>query len=144
MFANTIAFRNYPYGEKDYLEFLSEVKANALNGYKNQDYPFDMLIEDLDIQRDSSRNPVFDVMFVLQNEGKRNEIQLNDLEITLLDGETTTSKFDLLLNAVEEDGKIFLDLEYNTELFCKDTVQTMIDRFINLIKNIVEQPACKI
>ena len=144
MFANTIAFRNYPYGEKNYLDFLSEVKANALNGYKNQDYPFDMLIEDLNIQRDSSRNPLFDVMFVLQNEGKRNEIQLNDLKITLLDGETTTSKFDLLLNAVEEDGKIFLDLEYNTDLFCKNTVQTMLDRFINLIKNIVEQPACKI
>lgn len=144
MFANTLAFRNYPNGEKDYLEFLLEVKANALNGYKNQDYPFDLLIDDLDLNRDFSRNPLFDVMFVLQNEGKRNEIKLNDLEITLLDGETTTSKFDLLLNAVEEDGKILLDLEYNTGLFCKNTIQTMLERFINLIKNIVEQPRCKI
>lgn len=144
MFANTLAFRNYPCGEKSYLEFLSEVKVNALNGYENQDYPFDVLIEDLDVQRDLSRNPLFDVMFVLQNEGKRNEIQLKNLEITLLDEETTTSKFDLLLNAVEEDGKILLTLEYNTDLFCKKTVQIMLERFINLIKNIVEQPMCKI
>ena len=144
MFANTLAFRNYPCGEKEYLEFLAEVKENALKGYKNQDYPFDLLIDDLDLNRDLSRNPLFDVMFVLQNEGKRNEIKLNNLEINLLDGETTTSKFDLLLNAVEEDGKIFLNLEYNTDLFCKNTIHAMLERFINLIKNIVEQPKSKI
>ncbi len=144
MFANTLAFRNFPEGEKDYLEFLSEVKENALKGYENQDYQFDQLIEKLDLQRDFSRNPLFDVMFVLQNEGERNEFELDNLRISLLEDQSTTSKFDLLLNAVEESNKIFLTIEYNTDLFMEETVQTMLNRFITLAESIVTNPKSKL
>ncbi|MCP5047884.1 MAG: amino acid adenylation domain-containing protein, partial [bacterium] len=65
MFVNTLALRNYPVGRKTLKEFLEEVKKQTLNAFENQEYPFEELVEKLDIQRDVERNPLFDVMFSL-------------------------------------------------------------------------------
>ncbi|WP_157835595.1 condensation domain-containing protein, partial [Bacillus velezensis] len=63
MFVNTLAMRGYPRAEKTFLEFLSEIKELALNAYENQEYPFEELVEEVEVRRDLSRNPLFDVMF---------------------------------------------------------------------------------
>ncbi|HEX3044895.1 MAG TPA: SDR family NAD(P)-dependent oxidoreductase, partial [Bacillota bacterium] len=76
MFVNTLAMRNYPADHKQVLEFLGEVKANSLEAYANQDYQFEVLIEKLNLERDLSRNPLFDVMFVLQN-----QLEESDLDV---------------------------------------------------------------
>ncbi|MCP4158385.1 MAG: amino acid adenylation domain-containing protein, partial [bacterium] len=67
MFVNTLGLRNQPHGDKTYEEFLDHVKETTLNAFDNQDYQFEELVETLDISRDASRNPLFDVMFLLQN-----------------------------------------------------------------------------
>ena len=67
MFVNTLAIRNHPEGSKTYEEFLSEVKENALKAYENQDYQFEELVDKLNLRRDIGRNPLFDVMFIMQN-----------------------------------------------------------------------------
>ncbi|MBJ8191330.1 hypothetical protein JDS79_31575, partial [Bacillus cereus] len=67
MFVNTLTLRNAPVQEKTFRQFLDEVKDNALNAFEHQDYPFDMLVNRLHLQRDLSRNPLFDTMFRLQN-----------------------------------------------------------------------------
>ena len=67
MFVNTLIMRNYPAGDKTFGEFLVEVKERTLQAFENQDYPFEELVDRLAINRDTSRNPVFDVMLVLQN-----------------------------------------------------------------------------
>ncbi|MCK4261381.1 MAG: amino acid adenylation domain-containing protein, partial [Halanaerobiales bacterium] len=67
MFVNTLVFRNYPEGNKRFVDFLEEVKEKSLEAYQNQDYQFDMLVDQLNLERDLSRNPLFDVMFVVQN-----------------------------------------------------------------------------
>ena len=69
MFVNTLALRNYPEGNKSFKSFLNEVRENAMMAYENQDYQFEKLVDELDIPRDISRNPLFDTMFVLQNMG---------------------------------------------------------------------------
>ena len=65
MFVNTIALRNFPCGGKTLAEFLEEVKYRSLEGFENQEYPFEDLVDALSLKRDISRNPVFDVMFNL-------------------------------------------------------------------------------
>ena len=70
MFVNTLAMRGYPTEEKTFSEFLSEIKEHALGAYENQEYPFEELLEEVEVRRDLSRNPLFDVMFVVQNNEK--------------------------------------------------------------------------
>ena len=67
LFVNTLALRSYPSGEKTFVSFLQEVKEQLLEAFQHQDYPFEMLVEQLALTRDASRNPLFDTMFVLQN-----------------------------------------------------------------------------
>lgn len=62
MFVNTLCMRNHPIGEKAFSKFLQEVKENALQCYQHQDYQFEELVEKLQISRDISRNPIFDVL----------------------------------------------------------------------------------
>ncbi|PFA57222.1 hypothetical protein CN403_33465, partial [Bacillus cereus] len=71
MFVNSLPLRNYPKGNKQFDEFLNEVKEKNIKMYGNSDYPFEKLVEQLDINRDPSRMPLFDVMInylTLENE----------------------------------------------------------------------------
>ncbi|NUF07909.1 hypothetical protein G8D97_23405, partial [Bacillus sp. SPB7] len=94
MFVNTLAMRNYPTGEKTFEQFASEVKENALRAYENQDYPFEEIVETLDVTRDMSRNAIFDVMFVLQNMDQEAG-KVEGLEIKPFEWEYEIAKFDL-------------------------------------------------
>jgi non-ribosomal peptide synthetase component F len=67
MFVNTLALRNYPAGEKTLKDFLNELKERTLATFENQEYQFEELVEKVEVNRDTGRNPLFDVMFVLQN-----------------------------------------------------------------------------
>ncbi|MDE1376701.1 condensation domain-containing protein, partial [Bacillus licheniformis] len=67
MFVNTLAIRNHPEGKKTFRDYLQEVKENTLQAYENQDYPFEELVEKVNIKRDMARNPLFDTMLVYHN-----------------------------------------------------------------------------
>ncbi|MCP4157707.1 MAG: hypothetical protein GY757_58905, partial [bacterium] len=85
MFVNTLPMRNYPDGEKSIEEYLRKVKGNTLQAFENQEYQFEDLVDSLSVRRDTGRNPVFDVMFNLLNQG---EYQKQNLSTT-----STTSMF---------------------------------------------------
>ncbi|MGM0803084.1 MAG: condensation domain-containing protein, partial [Bacillota bacterium] len=61
-------------------EFLQSVKERSVSVYENADYLFEELVEKLEIERDLSRNPLFDTMFILQNIGQE-KLALSDLTI---------------------------------------------------------------
>ena len=143
MFVNTLAMRNYPKGNKTYLEFLKEVKENSLKAYENQDYQFEELEEKLQDRRDMSRNQIFDVMFVLQNM-ETNNMLIKDLEIYSYNNESNISKFDLTLTASEIKDNILLNLEYCTKLFNKDTIKRFTVHFKNIIKEILKNKNIKV
>ena len=83
MFINTLALRNYPRGYMKFSEFLAAVKTNSIKAFENQDYQFEDLVDSLDVPRDLSRNPLFDVMFILQdNDGS--VMNIDDLSFNLL------------------------------------------------------------
>ncbi len=133
MFVNTLAMRNYPIGEKTYKEFLNEVKENALKAYENQDYQFDELVDKLSINRDMSRNPLFDVMFIMEDiHGK--DIEIRDLTLKECNQENKVSKFDLTFMVREIDGELLVNLEYCTALFKKETMSGMLEHFKNILK----------
>lgn len=143
MFVNTLVLRNYPKGEKSFLEFLNEVKESAFGAYDNQDYPFDNLVEKLNVKRDMSRNPVFDVMFIMQNM-KEQELNIKDLKIKKMPLNNKTSMFDLLLTAVETENGISFELNYCIKLFKKETIEKLGYHYSNILKRISSHPNKKI
>lgn len=138
MFVNTLAMRNYPSSEKTFREFLTEVRENALKAYENQDYQFEELVDKLQIQRDMGRNPLFDVMFVMQNIGRVSiEEAIPELRFSWYGTGERTSKFDITLLAFEGDNEIKLGVEYSTKLFKKETIERLTGHFLKIVIEVV-------
>ncbi len=136
MFVNTLAMRNYPQSNKTFKEFLVEVKANSLQAFENQDYQFEELVDELNITRDLSRNPLFDVMFSMQNMDT-GELQIEGLKFKPYEIDNNIAKFDITITAVELNKTIGIDLNYCTKLFNKQTILNMSKHLINILNSIV-------
>ncbi|KJK28162.1 non-ribosomal peptide synthetase, partial [Paenibacillus polymyxa] len=116
MFVGTLALRNYPTAEHTFRSYVEEVKVRALQAYEHQDYPFEELVEKLNVKRDMSRHPLFDTMFTLQTT-EEGELQLADLSFRPYGLEQTPAKFDFTLEAREEEAGIQFGLQYATALY---------------------------
>ncbi|SHJ91509.1 amino acid adenylation domain-containing protein, partial [Clostridium cavendishii DSM 21758] len=139
MFVNTLAIREKPQSEKSFLKFISEIKESCLKAYENQEYPFEELVEDINVKRDFSRNPLFDVMFGLQNNEKVN-LLMNDIKIEQIWGEHKVSKFDLNVMMESRDDGYFLGAEYCTALFKKQSIDRLLIHFKQLIYKVIANP----
>ncbi len=115
MFVGTLAMRNKPEGHKTFKQFLAEVRLNAMMAYTHQDYPFESLLEKLNIVRDISRNPLFDTMFMVQNIDVQ-EAGFEELHVEPYAVENYISKFDLSLEAKEAANGLTVHIEYSTNL----------------------------
>ncbi|UCH95166.1 MAG: amino acid adenylation domain-containing protein [Candidatus Aminicenantes bacterium] len=137
MFVNTLALRNYPGGAKTFREFLGEIKEQTLNAFENQDYPFEELVDRLKVERDASRNPIFDVMFRLHNfetpGGEIQETRTQGLKLTRYKFNPHTSIFDLNFGCREADNTLVFNIDYCTALFKEKT----IERFIGYSRKIL-------
>ncbi|MFC2155803.1 amino acid adenylation domain-containing protein [Acidobacteriota bacterium] len=143
LFVNTQGLRNYPKADKSFSEFLQEVKMQTLGAFDNQDYPFEDLMEKLELNRDMSRNPLFDVMFSLQNE-EITGITIPGLKLTPYEYVNKTSKFDLILMGFEEANRLVFSLEYSTKLFKKSTIERFIGYFKDITTVVLEDVDIKL
>ncbi|WP_432407296.1 amino acid adenylation domain-containing protein [Wukongibacter sp. M2B1] len=142
MFVNTLAMRGRPEGEKSYRQFLAEIKESTLKAYDNQEYPFEELVESVDIARDLSRNPLFDVVFALQN-NEATRVHIENLEFKLVPNQNITH-FDLSIHIQEFEENYELFVEYCTDLFKAKTIKGMMEHFKNILEQITEYPDIKI
>ncbi|HLP73030.1 MAG TPA: amino acid adenylation domain-containing protein, partial [Bacteroidales bacterium] len=148
MFVNTLALKNYLEGEKTFISFLEEVKDNTIKAFENQDCQFEELVEQVEVKRDTARNPLFDVLFVLQNMEVETEGTPGDWG-TVADGgdsrvkllpyryNTAISKFDLTLMAIEGVKGIHFSFEYCTRLFKEETIRRMIEYFKKIVAAVI-------
>ncbi|KMN57200.1 non-ribosomal peptide synthetase [Bacillus sp. LK7] len=143
MFVNTLAIRTEPKGDKRFTDYLAEVRQAALEAYEHQDYPFEELVERLGVQRDTSRNPLFDAMLVVQNM-EHEELLLDGLHIQPADVSRPVSKFDVTLQASEGGGQIHFLFEYAASLFRKETMQRWASHFMTMLEHIVREPETSI
>ncbi|HLP45683.1 MAG TPA: amino acid adenylation domain-containing protein, partial [Candidatus Kapabacteria bacterium] len=137
MFVNTLVLRNHPGNDKTFKEFLWEVKKTTLEAFDRQDYPFDDLVEKLEIKREPGRNPLFDVLFLFNSvsASEENKLEVPGLKIKPLEEKSLQAKFDLLFTGRDsgENENLLFFIEYSTELFKKE----QIERFITYFKEIV-------
>ncbi len=129
-FVNTLVLRTHLDGNPTFQELLARVRQVAIDAYTHQDLPFEKLVETLQPNRDLSYNPLFQVMFVLQNPQAESIWKTEELE-------TKTAKFDLLLSMRDSEKGLTGTLEYNTDLFNADTIARMIGHFQTLLESIV-------
>ena len=143
LFVNALALRTDLSGDPSFRELLKRVREVALGAYAHQDLPFEKLVEELHPERNLSYNPVFQVVFALQN-GVMADLQLNGLQTTPAEIQTTTAKFDLTLDVVEKDDALLCSLEYNTDLFDRDRIARMLGHFEMILAAVVSDPAQRI
>ncbi len=140
-FVNMLALRTDLSGDPSFRTLLERVREIALGAYEHQELPFEMVVEALQPSRDASRTPLFQVMFVLQNnrlpDVGRSELKLAPLT---LDSGTGTAKFDITLVLEESKEGLHGGLEYNTDLFDATTIARMIGHFATLLTSIAADP----
>lgn len=138
-FVNTLVLRTDLSGNPTFLKLLEQVKDTALAAYAHQDLPFEKLVEELQPERDLTRNPLFQVMFQFQN-ALPSQLRLNGLEVSKVDTFTQTAKFDLMLVTYEQHGALKCLIEYNTGLFSGETIERMLSHYATLLESIVANP----
>lgn len=135
MFVNTLCLRSRPEGSLSFKEYLSQVRRNTLTCLENQDYPYEELIEILKLERDTSRNPLFDVMFSYQNY-QQTKLEIPGFILSKVPDGQTISKFDLTLFVYEVEGGMQLSLQYATSLFKRGTIERFVEYFRQIISAI--------
>ena len=143
MFVNTLAMRANIDSNLSFKDFLSYIKDMCLNNYKYQDYPFDELVDKLKIQRDTSRNPLFDVMFIYQNNGNATA-DFGDIKTEYFTPDTKISKFDLSLEVIPENDILNLSFEYATALFNKQFIEDLSKHYSNILTSCLDNLNIKI
>ncbi|TCP59139.1 amino acid adenylation domain-containing protein [Tumebacillus sp. BK434] len=139
LFVNTLALRTDLSGNPSFRELVGHVRDKALGAYAHQDLPFELLLDRLQVERDASRHPLFQVMFVLQNTPLP-AIELPNLSLQPLDLDTGTAKFDLTLVMTETEQVCQGVLEYNTDLFDEVTIARISDHLQTLTARLLANP----
>ena len=143
MFVNTLAMRGKPEADKAYADFLGEIKETSLKAYEYQAYPFEDIVEQVQVRRDMSRNPLFDVMLVLQNQEEA-ALTAQGMAFGEMEADLRTTKFDLGINVTASPSGYELHWEYGRDLFKEATVERMAAHFERLLQVVTEAPEQKL
>ncbi|WP_036702443.1 non-ribosomal peptide synthetase, partial [Paenibacillus sp. OSY-SE] len=139
MFVNTLALQTYPAGEKSFAAYLQEVRETAFEAFDHGDYPFEELVERVVRQRDTSRNPLFDAMLVLQNMDQA-ELELPALQLTPYPFDSDAAKFDLTLSVSEQENGMRCSWEFAAVLFERATIERWAGHFVELLRQVTRDP----
>jgi amino acid adenylation domain-containing protein len=135
MFVNTLVLRSFPTPSKSLGDLLQEIKVSVLRALENQDYQFDNLVHKLNLDRSAAENPLFDVMFQLQQR-IQTDIALSDLRIAVHDV-NLFADFKLTFSITEDQQAAVLKLIYRTSLFQERTIAQLAQWFAQVIETII-------
>ncbi len=137
LFVNTLAIKSKFTENTTINDFLTQTTKNLIEGYSYQDLPFDKLVKEIQPERDLSYNPIFQVLFVLQNV-PINKLQLSDITTKHYNFPLNISRFDLSLEVVEGEGEINAVFKYKTELFFPETILRLANHYKNILNSILD------
>ncbi|MEE4425554.1 condensation domain-containing protein, partial [Streptomyces bugieae] len=127
-------------------ELLGRVREMCLRAYAHQDVPFELLVEELAPGRSPAWHPLFQVVLALRNT-RAGELALPGVEVRAEPVETHTSPFDLAFEFDDRDrdgrtaGGISGTVQYNADLFDRDTVERLAGRLLRLLEGVAHDPA---
>ena len=151
-FVDQVVMRGNLSGNPCFKDFLLQVRQTVLEALAHQDYPFSLLVQRLQLEQDSSRSPLFQAYFILQNfqgaqnvqkllsSRKKTVVNWAGLEVEPFELAQYESLFDLTLEMIEEDSSMLGFLKYNTDLFDEQTIARMASHYQTLLAGIVNNP----
>ncbi|MBV9788832.1 MAG: amino acid adenylation domain-containing protein, partial [Chloroflexi bacterium] len=138
-FANTLVLRGDLAGNPSFLELLGRVRTALIGDYDHQDVPFELLVEALDVPRDISRSPLFQVMFALQSVDTA-ALDLPEIVSSRLDIAAHTTKFDLAVFMEQTERGLRAMVEYSTDLFDATTIARLLEHYAVLLRGAIAAP----
>lgn len=142
-FVNLLPVRIDLSGNPQFSELLTRVRSTMLDVYAHQEFPFEKLVEELRPERSLRRNPVVQVLFVMQN-NVQHELQLSGVRVEPFKFRDASSRFDLALFMGEAEQEFTALWRYNPDLFDKTTIAKMADQFQNLLASLVTDPSARL
>jgi amino acid adenylation domain-containing protein len=139
-FVNTLVVRTTVDARASFLTLLQQVRTVLLGAYAHQDVPFERVVEELQPERDLSRNPLFQVAMAYQN-APVPPMVLGDGEVDEIDMPTGMTPFDLSLFVSDKKGCLIGELEYRTDLFERATIRQWVHSWERLLTAAVTEPA---
>ncbi|MCP4155008.1 MAG: AMP-binding protein, partial [bacterium] len=139
MFVNALVLRNYPQPGKTFNSFLKELKTRTMGAYENQELPFEELVEFVGGKRDTSRNPIFDTMFVMNNEEDPGEFRATGFAVKPYAGyRHKSAQMDLKMRTREEGEILQCSFEYSTDLFKPETPIIFEKSFREVVEAVIK------
>lgn len=140
MFVNMLPIRVQLEGDMSFAKLLDTVKNTSIGAYANQDYPFDILVQDINETMGHRQHSLFTTALVFQN------FQWPSVDgITYEVCEVTpgTAQYDLLMSVLYQPNHIRVELEYSTDVYSEQTIQRFAEKYIDLLEKVlgnVNQP----
>jgi amino acid adenylation domain-containing protein len=143
-YINTLALRTLLPEEGTFKQALTEVTNTCLDAYEFSDYPFDKLVSTLDLERDLSRNPLFDVMFSLLSQESKAVMKIPGIEHQEYPLAPRTAQFDLSWSFFEDANDLKLVIEYEPDIFRDEAIARMSGHFLQIIQAVVDNHDCQL
>jgi amino acid adenylation domain-containing protein len=135
-FINTLVMRTNLAGNPTFTEALARVQRVVLDALANQDVPLERIVEELNVKRDLTRNPLFQITFQLY-QAVGSAPTGGSVPVVADKG---TTQFDIAIDLFQTDEGVSGTLEYSTDLFDPETIESMISHFQNLLEAIADNP----
>ncbi|HST62575.1 MAG TPA: condensation domain-containing protein, partial [Longimicrobium sp.] len=135
-FVNTLVLRADLSGDPSFRETLRRVREGTLGAYEHQEVPFEKLVAELQPERSLSHSPLFQVSFTVQTAGSGGGSPLPGLSVSGVDAAMEIAKFDLSLTLVATPRGLWGGLNYNTDLFERDTIERMLGHLARVLEQV--------
>nr|QEO74876.1 AMP-dependent synthetase and ligase [uncultured bacterium] len=157
-FTNLLPLRGRPAPNLPFTDLVGQTRRTTLDAFEHQEYPFPLIVKRLQPERDASRQPIFQTVFVLHKTPLLNEegigafaleesgaqMKLGELSLESVALEQRVAQFDLLLMVAEVEGHLTASFEYLTDLFDADTISRMAGNFVKLLDSLAAEPSLPI
>ena len=140
MFVNTLPYRASADLDKHFSEFLQENKATSLSVFENQQYQFDEIVNDMSLQRDASRNPLFDIVFDYSNRPDSSGAALSTEAVEQFTHDMGYGQFDITFKVSDMGDLLYIDFDYNSILYTPERVERFAQYFKALVTDIIDRP----
>ena len=140
LYVNTVALRSR-IGHADRVsDVLASVRDTVTAAFAHQEYPFDKLVDELGLERDPSRSPVFDVM-VTYWDSAETTLRMGGVAVRPLEMPGVASKVDLTFNFTQQDDRLLASIDYNSDLYEPTRVRQMATHLGTLLRAVVDDPS---
>lgn len=136
-FINVLPIRNKICGNQRYIDFLNDVKLNVLESLENQEYQFDEMVMNVKLNTDSSRSPIFDVMFSMLSGFQNQDLAMEEIQTYTYEFGNKQSRYDITFFADDSGEQLTLCAEFCTKIFKKETIQGLLINLGKIIGQVV-------